>query len=337
MIKAITRSKHIDIIDSLRGIAATLVCLVHLGGIGLFGAGILTTLFSFGQFGVYIFFVISGFIIPYSMDSSGYQLRYFFKYIFKRSIRIDPPYYVAILLTLLLMYLVTIRPGFSGTPFHFSIYQFLAHLIYIIPLTNYDWYSHVFWTLCIEFQYYLFMGLFYTLLMRFNNYIYLIVLFFFLISCLLPFNTYYSLSTYSSAFVLGIVTFYYKKDKIGLTAFLSMVAVISIFYFIVTKSPAIALTSLLTALSIGLIRHKDRITGFLGKISYSLYITHTLILTMGGYFAKRYTMTVLEKFAFMMVELAFCLLFAFVYYTLLEKRFLSLSKRVSIIPVEEKN
>ena len=74
----LTRHKHIPVFDHLRGMAALAVCLFHftcgnpeflspsdpIRGVG-----------SFGWLGVEAFFVISGFVIPYSLYLRSYRLR----------------------------------------------------------------------------------------------------------------------------------------------------------------------------------------------------------------------------------------------------------------------
>jgi peptidoglycan/LPS O-acetylase OafA/YrhL len=45
-----------------------------------------------------MFFVLSGFIIPYSMARASYTVADFPRFVLKRVTRIDPPYLVAIAL-----------------------------------------------------------------------------------------------------------------------------------------------------------------------------------------------------------------------------------------------
>ena len=197
-------SNYIKVLNPLRAIAALGVCLVHFGGLGLFENAQISNIFSSGQLGVYIFFVISGFIIPFSLYNSNYKSCDFFKYIFRRSVRIDPPYFMAIALTLLLAYLVTIRPGYKGDIFHFDFLQLLAHITYTVPLTSYGWYNHVFWTLCIEFQYYILIGLMMRFITQSAFIVNLSILTFISLSSIFHFNkSYYCISTYSPILLIG--------------------------------------------------------------------------------------------------------------------------------------
>jgi len=138
------------------------VVFCHLG-LALTNFPTLSTAFSFGQIGVPIFFFISGFIIVYSLDKSGYKINQFFTFLVKRSIRIDPPYWVVIALYILLGYFLNRLPSYRGVPFKFDFGQFIAHIFYAVPFTSYQFYNHIFWTLCVEFQFYVLIGLFYFL------------------------------------------------------------------------------------------------------------------------------------------------------------------------------
>ena len=66
-------------IDALRGVAVVLVCIYHFtNGNGQFlPAGNIKLLGSLGVYGVQVFFVISGFILPFAMHRAGYELGQF--------------------------------------------------------------------------------------------------------------------------------------------------------------------------------------------------------------------------------------------------------------------
>ena len=61
-------------LDLLRGLAALAVCIFHFDHDGALGVPSVSRVLSYGYLGVQMFFVISGFIIPYSMLRSGYRL-----------------------------------------------------------------------------------------------------------------------------------------------------------------------------------------------------------------------------------------------------------------------
>ncbi|MEO6725174.1 MAG: acyltransferase family protein [Blastocatellia bacterium] len=109
-------TKRIHTLDALRGIASLAVCWFHLtnGNPAFLPDGWLKLSGKFGWLGVEMFFVISGFIIPFSMRRAGYSIGDFPRFILKRIVRLDPPYLVAIVLTIGLAYLSSLAPGFRG-------------------------------------------------------------------------------------------------------------------------------------------------------------------------------------------------------------------------------
>jgi len=104
MSKLSLNSNHIPVLDSLRGLAAISVCIYHfvVGPINFVKDENVLNVFSYGKYGVQLFFVISGFIIPWSLHNKKYEIRNFFKFLFKRLARLEPPYLFSVLLVLLL-------------------------------------------------------------------------------------------------------------------------------------------------------------------------------------------------------------------------------------------
>ncbi len=119
---------------------------------------------SFGRLGVEVFFVISGFLIPYSLFLRSYNLRDFSSFIIRRLKRLEPPYFACIFLILFLNFFKSRLPGFEGKPISATLPQILAHLAYLNAILKYQWVNPVFWTLGIEFQYYFFAALVFPLL-----------------------------------------------------------------------------------------------------------------------------------------------------------------------------
>ena len=104
-------------IDGLRGIAALLVMVYHFDmapdAIREVYRPLLPMPIDFlitnGWFGVDIFFVISGLVIAHSVGDSLVTPRYFANFALRRSIRIDPPYWVALIACVLVQQFG--RPG----------------------------------------------------------------------------------------------------------------------------------------------------------------------------------------------------------------------------------
>ena len=120
---------------------------------------------SVGWLGVEIFFVISGFVIPYSMYKNGYQLHSFPRFLLRRLLRLEPPYLLSMVIVLVLNYLSALSSLYQGPGFVFDPVQLGLHLGYLIAFVpGYDWLTPVYWSLAIEFQYYLIVGLLFGLI-----------------------------------------------------------------------------------------------------------------------------------------------------------------------------
>ena len=163
---------RIEFANTLRGFAAISVMVSHY--LGFFGPGrellaaiihapplplesqpvpayslwpVAFPLFSLPSFGVGLFFIISGFVIPFSlqkMDWLGFSIN--------RLFRIVPTYVVGFSLTLLALFLGT---RYFSTPWPFSLPEMLIH--YVPGLRDVLGSSHIdfiVWTLEIEMKFY---------------------------------------------------------------------------------------------------------------------------------------------------------------------------------------
>jgi peptidoglycan/LPS O-acetylase OafA/YrhL len=93
---------------------------------------------DYGWLGVQVFFVISGFVIPYSMYCGGYRpWQHFGRFLAKRLVRLEPPYLVSIVVFITLWYLSALSPGFRGSPPELSTPQLLCHVGYLNTFVGY--------------------------------------------------------------------------------------------------------------------------------------------------------------------------------------------------------
>ena len=81
--------QRIGVINALRGFAATWVAWGHFAGVQGHWLRVSGT---YGYLGVHIFFVISGFVIPWSLYRAAYVLRDYPRFLLKRNVRLYPPY-----------------------------------------------------------------------------------------------------------------------------------------------------------------------------------------------------------------------------------------------------
>lgn len=156
----VIKSQRFEFIDGLRGLAALSVVLFHLHVaidhlIPSAFPSYLSQIFSFGYLGIQIFFVISGFVIAYSLRDIHINFAYFFNFFIKRSLRLDPPYWIVLGLTLLLAWVANLT--FKSSEFYpFTPLQILYNFFYLPDLMQVPLIVPVAWTLCIEFQFYIF-------------------------------------------------------------------------------------------------------------------------------------------------------------------------------------
>jgi len=142
-------------VDALRCIAGTLVLWFHLTHNS--SNALIRASGSIGWIGVEVFFVVSGFIIPYAMHRGRYECpRMLLRFIARRLVRLDPPYLLASFMAAVLWIAASHALGYGGDPAPVSWAASLAHIGYLNGILGLPWYNGVCWTLGIEFQFYLF-------------------------------------------------------------------------------------------------------------------------------------------------------------------------------------
>jgi peptidoglycan/LPS O-acetylase OafA/YrhL len=101
-----THHKHIPALDAIRGLAILMVTAFRFfpayDDPSLAGR-LCTRAFEFGGRGVDLFFVLSGFLITGILYDAKHELHYFRNFYARRSLRIFPLYYAALLLMLVLL------------------------------------------------------------------------------------------------------------------------------------------------------------------------------------------------------------------------------------------
>jgi peptidoglycan/LPS O-acetylase OafA/YrhL len=258
------RIKHIDI---LRGIAAVMVTVFHLTG----STGLSKDSIAFGKngyVGVEIFFVISGFVLPYSLLKSGYHFKNFFTFIAKRVVRIYPAYIAAIIISILL----TALAGREVIKWQGA----LLHLLFLNTQFGYNDVSAVFWTLRIEFEFYILAGLLFTYVFTSS---YKSVIFIIIIVGLSWFDVNPSFISWLPFFALGILIFNKQFTGMNLYVFWIASAILMLITFKTHGLPE-ALAGCFAFLFMLFVKLEDsqkpiyRFFLWLGLISYSLYLVH---------------------------------------------------------------
>jgi peptidoglycan/LPS O-acetylase OafA/YrhL len=332
-----TKSTHLPTVDILRGIAAMMVCVFHFStnssyyGNYLPDTNWLKLSGKYGWLGVEVFFVISGFVIPYSLHNGNYELKKVWGFIKKRWVRIEPPYIITI-------FLILLNWKFNGWlwSYHVDInwLQVISHFFYLPQFLGYAWINEIFWTLAIEFQFYLFIAIAFVGFNHKNGWVKVLTATLFLAPYLLYTDNRF-LTSYASLFLLGISAFWYRTNQInriiyGLVAVLF--AVVAHFQFPLNNI-SIPLVTLATSLIIAFANWQSIIGSIAGKFSYSLYLTHGLV---GGNFLffTMYVSWVKEnewiRMVLVLCALALSMMFAWIFYKLVEQPSQNLSKKIKI-------
>ncbi|GII88584.1 hypothetical protein Ssi03_65740 [Sphaerisporangium siamense] len=141
---AAQRSSRLAWLDALRGLGATAVLLEHM--LYRFTPGLSPRWFSLGMYGVLVFFLVSGYIIPASLERHG-DVRAFWV---GRFLRLYPLYIVVVCLVLALAPIVPIRA--EVTP---DLATVAAHVTMLLDVVGSGGVTEPMWTLSYEMVFYL--------------------------------------------------------------------------------------------------------------------------------------------------------------------------------------
>lgn len=254
-------------VQVLRGLAALAVVFYHLGlNHRVKFPQFVPFITAYGKYGVQAFFVLSGFILPWSMNRSGYQLSDFGRFLLKRILRLDPPYLISIILSIAFL-LAAARSG--GESVHITVFQVLAHLGYLNVFFNMWWLNPVYWTLAVEMQFYLLIALIFPIL----NKPYRILIFVAMAVAPLVIRSQYFLPHHMALFLLGMGIYLVKSGSVD-RRIAAAWTIGSIVLLRLQLAPAEALAGLAGALLLFAPEIKSGWLEWLGNISFSLYLVH---------------------------------------------------------------
>jgi peptidoglycan/LPS O-acetylase OafA/YrhL len=302
---------HIQQVDYIRAIAALAVTLYHLGGKTL-------PVLNYGWLGVYMFFLLSGFIICWAIPEN-YSWKLSSRFILKRVVRIEPPYIISIVMAIIMnfFWVAHYRPDWVNA---------VCHLAYLNSFLGQPYLSPVYWTLGIEFQFYLFVALCFPWFTGKRGAWLLLLLSILPVFLKVPGNT---LINSFPVFALGILYYLYKvkgKTLNDVLVFGILITACSVY------SVGLAQTcAALLALGILLLPLKSYpVISFLSKISFSLYLTHDIIgSNLVVYLGMLLPKSLFFKGVEFLTGLGVSILFAWGFYLLVEKPCLKLSKQVN--------
>jgi peptidoglycan/LPS O-acetylase OafA/YrhL len=360
------RSERFLMLDALRGIAALAVVFCHLlvPEVSDFSAALsssipppLAALVRHGDLGVEIFFVLSGFVIAYSVRDRMITPGFAARFAFRRALRLDPPYYFALLISVAfwayylpfgLAQVMDEMSGFRGM---------LANLAYLQDLLKYRTPLSIAWTLCLEVQFYLaYIGLlfvtqtlttcFYRTLGRSDRDfrspppLALALVFFPLVAWSFcswyPNLRQFDFSGTWFRFFLGVLlcwVYLRVVPRWWLTALLVLLAVLAIRTSDARGCAALATTLLIdTAGRLGTLASwlSTDAVQVLGRMSYSLYLVHIPLGLSVANIAWSFTdSSAPAARACALIAVAASLLFALVVYKLVEAPSVAISKQIT--------
>ncbi|HTW94743.1 MAG TPA: acyltransferase [Tepidisphaeraceae bacterium] len=150
-------------IDGLRGVAALLVMLFHFytpkvstifGPLHAVVPFPLEWICMQGYVGVEIFFVLSGFVIAYTLRNDVCTPGFAANFMVRRSIRLDPPYWTVLAITVL--YRCFLWHHYTGLILgSLGIRSVLLNMFYLAGTPSQPLWVGVAWTLCLEVRFYL--------------------------------------------------------------------------------------------------------------------------------------------------------------------------------------
>jgi len=328
--------KHLGHLDLLRGIAALAVVLFHFSNSTLptVKPNLLGPLFSWGDLGVQVFFVISGFVIPFAMDQSRYNLQNAGQFLAKRMVRLGPPSWIAMGLIIMIYYAALWKNGqpIEGMDWPgMSVSAVFANMFYAFDSTGIKPFYSVLWTLEAELQYYVVISLVFPLIIRFSGFALGALPILAGLLLMYPLHAYNLIFfKYIALFVMGITAFLFMTERLKPNVFLLSAAAIIAVCFLQLGLPC-TIAGELTMFAVVHLKAANKFATFLGTISYSLYITHHFSGITAEFIVKSLLGGVYEpwgKILLLFIFTAISIAFAYLFFRLVEKPFMQLAARI---------
>jgi peptidoglycan/LPS O-acetylase OafA/YrhL len=262
-------NQRIGVINALRAFAALSVAWGHfVAGQGKW----LSPTGKYGYLGVEIFFVISGFVIPWSLYRAQYQLSDFGRFLIKRNVRLYPPYLASIAVTVLATNFILV-PLFHIPHMTVTGRDLLLHFAYLNDIAHVPWINVAYWTLAIELQWYVLIGLLMPMLASSRANLRFIAT---AGMMLLYYTVYWDrlVLHYLPIFLIGVFVFQYRARIIGANEMIGLI-VVMVYGMHRLSGDLVSLVAVPTGLLIAFYSSFDSpIADRVGDISYSLYLLH---------------------------------------------------------------
>ncbi|MGL6365440.1 acyltransferase family protein [Aeromonas veronii] len=356
------RSNRIDFANTLRGFAALAVVISHYYGVfwsSRAAVEVLTNapmlpfethaipiyvsllnffpLFNWGAYGVALFFIISGFVIPFSLQKTTWS-----GFTINRMLRIVPTYIVGFSITL---GAILISSHYFSREWPFTAQEVLIH--YIPGVRDLLWsrgIDGIVWTLEIEMKFYFVCALLIVLFRKQSTMVFLAPIFIFIASvvinrCIPDWGksdarlwqlamTFMTVSQYIIYMFIGVVFHYVQRGRIERDKAYLLIGVIFCLFCLhwyigpaaagitVAWSYAFALLTFIFAFTYQDFFKSNKFFDFLADISYPLYVIHGV----AGYVALRILLDLgMKAWVSLLIVTSGCIFLSWVLHKLVEK------------------
>ena len=339
---------RLEFANQLRGLAALLVAVSHLVGVfwamrvfvaaatfspvqpgalpGAYGL-IAYRWFEFGPFGVALFFLISGLVVPFSLLN---HTRWTF--FLARVLRIYPLFITAILLEMLLLYGAS---RYWHIPFAYNARTIIAECLLISNMTGYPVIDFVSWTLAIEVKFYLLIIVIAPAIRQGRvSVLFSVAALLVGLDALLSLHlehtnrahmppiltTFGTESPYLIFMLIGVLFHFYHAGHFGRRIFAGAVILMTLLFIVSwrlspqsAQYPIVTVNYLYAVMLFGLLYFSrgfipdNRMIGFMAAISYPFYVIHAVI----GFTIMKYLMVSLQMNYYGALAFALAAIFAF--------------------------
>ncbi len=340
---------RVNNLDLLRAIAILSVVVYHTTQM-VAGSSSITTFTHVGQYGVDLFFVLSGFLVGglYWSEQNRNGKINLSKFIKRRILRTAPPYFFALILSFLPVWIL------EGRPFNLGYLLFLQNYYSEIP------FFLISWSLCVETHFYIIFPMFMVVFekLNFKKYTPLIVL----LTAFLPmifrnvFIDYDSVKTFGfsmtashlrfDGLMLGVLASYYSVYKPKFIKYISkfsnLVYILNLLFIlaipIIPKywmyKFGLTILAILFSLLISVLWEKKdlylsstKLIKFTAQSSYSIYLTHALVIHLVLKLSKPLKFNSYITWVLMIIAIY---IVGYLFYVIVEK--ISLAMRDNLAP-----
>lgn len=364
--------RYIKGLDVLRAVAVFFVIITHWGP-HQFKSEILTFIFQKiipdGNFGVDLFFVLSGYLITKILLNTGYEqpeinrFRVIKAFYIRRALRIFPIYYLLILFVCLF--------GAKNVISNLGYYLTYTSNFLVFKTSSWDSITHT-WSLAVEEQFYLIWPWFIIFLPKRHLLPFILAALMLGILSTLSFDYFLGdfyrvlLPPCITAFSIGALLAYgefYPTSRKRIVATFKVLFPFAIIFFFVNQFgfKLILIRAINSIIAINLISYTveenyNKVTRFIfsnsfliniGKISYGIYLYHYIIPPYWNQFVDyldRYFLFTTDTLKFLkdpppayLIELALLFVISYISYHYLELRFTRLKGKFSYINIQYKN